>query len=101
MEGIFILSENVIEVEDVKEEKFVIKEECNWNCVEEAESSAIPCSVKKEHDSDEEELERPVSVFISHNEDQERLWSVEEKVSTYQRKNSICKLTPLRLVPFS
>ncbi|KAK7871191.1 hypothetical protein R5R35_001057 [Gryllus longicercus] len=78
MEGICILAENVIKVEDVKEEKVVIKEEYNWNCVEEAESSAIPCSVKNEHDSDEE-LERPVCVFLRQDEGHETLCSVEEK----------------------
>ncbi|KAK7866265.1 hypothetical protein R5R35_001692 [Gryllus longicercus] len=73
MEGICILAENVIKVGDVKEEKVVIKEEYNWNCVEEAESSAIPCSVKNEHDSDEEEAESsaiPCSVKNEHDSDE-------------------------------
>ncbi|GLH09151.1 Protein of unknown function, partial [Gryllus bimaculatus] len=78
MEGISILAENVIKIEDVKEEQ-VIKEECNWNCIEEVESSSISCSVKRENDSDEEELERPISVFVGPNEDQERVFRGEEK----------------------
>ncbi|KAK7869467.1 hypothetical protein R5R35_008183 [Gryllus longicercus] len=78
MEGISILAENVIKIENVKEEQ-VIKEECNWNCVEEVESSTISCSVKRENDSDEEELERPISVFVGPNEDQERVFRGEEK----------------------
>ncbi|KAK7869469.1 hypothetical protein R5R35_008186 [Gryllus longicercus] len=78
MEGISILAENVIKIEDVKDEQ-VIKEECNWNCVEEVESSTISCSVKRENDSDEEELERPISVFVGPNEDQERVFRGEEK----------------------
>ncbi|KAK7867713.1 hypothetical protein R5R35_004839 [Gryllus longicercus] len=78
MEGISILAESVIKVEDVKEEQ-VIKEECNWNCIEEFESSTTSCSVKRESDSDEE-LERPISVFVGPDEDQERVFKGEEKV---------------------
>ncbi|KAK7792696.1 hypothetical protein R5R35_007513 [Gryllus longicercus] len=81
MEGITILAENVIKVEDVKEETVGI-EESNSNCVDEAEFSAISCLVKKEHNSDEEELERPVSVLVWPNEGQERVGSTEEKVRT-------------------
>ncbi|KAK7863558.1 hypothetical protein R5R35_011182 [Gryllus longicercus] len=67
MDDMDILAENVIEIEEVKEEPDDYVEEQDWSFTEQDRHLSLKSELKKE--DDEEEVKPPVSVFLDPNEE--------------------------------
>ncbi|KAK7871468.1 hypothetical protein R5R35_010847 [Gryllus longicercus] len=68
MEDIDLLAENIIKIEEFKEEPVDEKEDYCWNSIAEDEPTALQHSVKEDKD---EELEPSLAVFVQPLEKQE------------------------------
>ncbi|KAK7789250.1 hypothetical protein R5R35_000379 [Gryllus longicercus] len=71
MEEVDLLAENIIKIEEIKEEPVDEKEDYCWNSIVKDEPSTIQHSVKEEDDKHDEELDPPFAVFVQPTEKQE------------------------------
>ncbi|GLH12438.1 Protein of unknown function [Gryllus bimaculatus] len=82
MEETDLLAENIIKVEEIKEEHADNEEDYCWNSIAKDEPSDSLHSVKEEDNKDDEELEPPLAVFVQPLEEQEGVCIEETKINT-------------------